>query len=265
MAAEVPLVSCLCLTYARPKLLRESIWCFLQQDWPEKELVILNDHTEPVCLDREYPGVHVYNSPHRFGSLGEKRNFSIRMARGDYLCLWDDDDLFLPWRLSDSMRHLLSAPESWVFKPMSAWTSTDNRNYAVVQNLFHNQIAMRRVAFERAGGYTAMNSGEDIDFETRIPPERWVHYPARIHELIYVYRWGNNITHISGLGTDRPGRATAWDRVEEYNRDVKGGVISPGFDRDYWQDLIDATQGIAPAEAALLEERLAQYHHTGPD
>jgi glycosyltransferase involved in cell wall biosynthesis len=268
LAAEVPLVSCLCLTYARPELLRESIWCFLQQDWPNKELVILNDHPDPLYLDQFYPGVHLYNLPQRFPNLGAKRNFSIQAARGDYLFLWDDDDLFLPWRIRDSMHHLLAKPDRWAFKPMSAWMSTHNRDYTVVQNLFHNQIAMRRAAFDTAGGYGAMNSGEDSDFESRIPRDHWIHHPARMHELMYVYRWGNSVSHISGMGMDVPGQPTAWERVAEFNRDRKGGVITPGFDRDYWQDIADAAAsapGVAQEEARLLAERLRPSHGLGPD
>ncbi len=268
MTAESPLVSCLCLTYARPALLREAIWCFLQQDYPNKELIVVNDHPEPIHLNRPFPGVQVVNVPHRFGSLGEKRNFSVSLARGEYLLPWDDDDLFLPWRLTDSLKHLGEAPQKWVYKPMSAWTSTHNQDYAVVQNLFHNQIAMHRKAFEHAGGYRAMNSGEDIDFESRIPGERWYHYPCRIDEMIYVYRWGNDVTHISGFGMDQPGQPTAWERVEERNRHRKGGVISPGFDRAYWQDLIDAAAAnpnVNAEEASSLAERLKPYHQLGPE
>jgi glycosyltransferase involved in cell wall biosynthesis len=267
VAQAAPLASCLCLTYARPDVLRESIWCFLQQAYPNKELIVINDHPEPLYLDRFYPGVHLYNVPNRFGSLGEKRNYSVTAARGEYLFPWDDDDLFLPWRLQDSMSHLLAAPHKWMFKPMSAWMSTNNRDYAIVQNPFHNQVAMRRCAFDHAGGYRMINSGEDIDFESRISPDRWFHYPARLDELIYVYRWGNNVTHISGMGVDTPGTPTAWDRVAENNREKKGGVISPGFDRPYWQDLATAAAsapGVSPAAARSLAERLEPYQGLGP-
>jgi glycosyltransferase involved in cell wall biosynthesis len=248
-------------------MLRESIWCFLQQDYPNKELIILNDHPEPIYLDRLYPNVHLFNMPHRFGSLGEKRNFSVSLARGEYLLPWDDDDLFLPWRVSDSLKRLLADPDKWAFKPNGAWMSTHNRDYNVVHNVFHNQIAMHRRAFDHAGGYKAMNNGEDIDFESRIPGSRWCRGPSRVDELVYVYRWGNNVTHISGLGMDRPGQPTAWEKVGEYHQHKKGGVIAPGFDRLYWQDLIEAAAAnpaISAEDADRLAKRLAPYLSTGP-
>ncbi|HWI63124.1 MAG TPA: glycosyltransferase family A protein [Symbiobacteriaceae bacterium] len=268
MTPAFPLVSCLCLTYARPAILRESIWCFLQQDWPNKELVVLNDHPEPIYLDQAYPEIRVINFPARFANLGAKRNYSVQVARGEYVCLWDDDDLFLPWRLSTSMEQLLANPDAWAFKPTAAWFSTHNQGYRVARNLFHNQIAMPKQTVKRAGGYAQMNSGEDIAFEQQIPQDRWIRFPAKAHELLYVYRWGNNVTHISGLGTDGPGRPTAWERVAELTRQKQGGgLIRPGFDRDYWQDLAGAAAAlpeVPPEEAALLAERLRPYHQLEP-
>jgi glycosyltransferase involved in cell wall biosynthesis len=263
------LVSCLCLTYARPEHLREAVWCFLQQDYPNKEMVIVNDHPEPIYLDRFYPGVHLYNVPHRFPSLGAKRNFSFRIAKGDYLFSWDDDDLVLPWRISLTMRHLLATPDKWVFRPRRAWVSHSNRDYEIKEYGSHNQTCYRRQAFDHAGGYTEMNTGEDQDFDARIPRERWLRYDAPVHELCYVYRWGTNVHHISGLGYDQPGKPTVWERIERLTAGKRGGgVITPGFDRDYWQDLARAAAtkpGIPPEQARLLAERLKPYNRLGPD
>ncbi|HWI63125.1 MAG TPA: glycosyltransferase family A protein [Symbiobacteriaceae bacterium] len=269
MPDAFPLVSCLCLTYARPAHLREAIWCFLQQDWPNKELVIVNDHPEPLYLDRSYPGVRLYNLPHRFASLGAKRNFSLKVARGDYLLTWDDDDLVLPWRISLTMRHLLAAPGKWVFRPTRAWVSHSNRDYEVKRYESHPSTAYLRAAFDAAGGYTEMNTGEDADLDARIPPDRWIHYPAPVHELYYVYRWAIPVHHISGLGFDRPGNPTAWERIAQLTAGRPGGgIITPGFDRNYWQDLAVAAPtvpGVDPEEARLLAVQLKPYTRLGPD
>ncbi len=68
-----PLVSCLCCTYGRPLLLGEAIKCFMDQDYPNKELIILNDQ-EGVNLKINYnkSDIIVHNIPKRFKSLGEK-------------------------------------------------------------------------------------------------------------------------------------------------------------------------------------------------
>lgn len=266
MTDQQPLVSCLCLTYARPQLLREAIWCFLQQDYPRKELIIVNDHCEPISLDREYPEIHLHNRSERFANLGQKRNFSVDASKGEILLVWDDDDLYLPWRISSTVKHLADAPQKWAFKPSRAWASTNNQGYSIARNLFHSQLGIRRAAFYLAGGYTEMNSGQDIDFERRIPKERWVRYDAPISELLYVYRWGNGVSHISGLGRDRPGHPSGWDVIAERYRNHAGGVARPGFDRDYWQELIEAASHLPEVDATQLERltaRLKPHHDLG--
>lgn len=266
MPANLPLVSCLCLTYARPQLLREAVWCFLQQDYPHKELVVVNDHPEPIAMEREYPGVRLLNLPERLPNLGQKRNLSVQEAWGEILLIWDDDDLYLPWRISETVRHLEASPSIWAYKPTKAWASTNNQGYALARNLFHSQAGFRREAFTALGGYAQMNSGQDLEFERRIPKARWLRHDAPLSDLFYVYRWGNGVSHISGLGRDQPGKPSGWEVIAERYRDHPGGVFRPGFDRDYWQDLIDAV-GRSPqtdlTELARLTVRLRPYHDLG--
>lgn len=267
MSSELPLVSCLCPTFGRPHVLREAIWCFLQQDYANKELIIVNDHPNPITLDREYPGVRLINLPERFANLGEKRNYTTRLARGEILCVWDDDDLYLPWRLKQTVRHLMENPDTWAYKPMHAWLSVNNSGYRIQRALFHSQLGMRRAAFDCVGGYPAMNVGEDQAFEDRIPRDKWVRHLAAAAEFIYVYRWGNTHTHISQLGNDAPGKPTSWDRMEKQHRQSPGGTITPGFDRDYWQEMIDelaVSKRVPASEVQWLTKFLAPYHSLGP-
>jgi glycosyltransferase involved in cell wall biosynthesis len=42
MLERSPLISCIMPTYGRPEFLGEAVAMFLAQDYPEKELVILN-------------------------------------------------------------------------------------------------------------------------------------------------------------------------------------------------------------------------------
>ena len=266
MREELPLVSCLCPTYGRPRLLREAIWCFLQQDYPNKELLVVNDHQEPIQLDRDYPGVIVHNLPERLKNLGEKRNCVVRLARGDYLMNWDDDDLYLPWRITEQMKLLYSNPHRWLCKSTQAWRSTNNARYRLNQSYFHGQAAMRRELFDQVGWYAAMNSGQDLELEARIPKDRWIHYRAMPSDLVYVYREGNGIAHISQFRPDQPGRLSGWERMEQSYRNAEGGIITPGFARDYWRDLSEAAAGIPGVDLMqryALMKRLEPYHDLG--
>ena len=100
----MPLVSCLTVTYGRPLLLGEAVKCFIDQDYENKELIILNDQEGVTLKIEDCPNnIKIYNHPTRFNSLGEKRNYIKTLSDADYYCIWDDDDLFTPYRISESI------------------------------------------------------------------------------------------------------------------------------------------------------------------
>ena len=115
---QQPAVSCICPTYGRPALLEEAIYCFLQQDYPgPKELIVLNDYAGQTLLF-DHPEVRMINLPTRFRTVGEKRNAAVALAAHDLLFVWDDDDIYLPHRLSFSVANFDA--QKGFFKPNQA-------------------------------------------------------------------------------------------------------------------------------------------------
>lgn len=107
-----PLVSCIMPTYRRRAWVPLAIRCWQEQDYARRELVIVDDGPEP-CGDvvREAAGEDErvrYVHLHGRSSIGEKLNFGVRMARGDLLALWADDDYHAAWRLRYQTAMLLA-------------------------------------------------------------------------------------------------------------------------------------------------------------
>lgn len=95
-----PLVSCIMPTADRPVFLRRAIEYFLRQDYPFRELIIVDDGAEPVrSLLPPDPRIRYTRCDARM-SLGAKRNLACEQARGEILAHWDDDDWQAPHRLS---------------------------------------------------------------------------------------------------------------------------------------------------------------------
>ena len=97
-----PLVSALLITKERPQLAMRAVQCFLAQTYPNKELVIIDEgdhrfHRELSAL--EDPSIRYFRNEKRT-TLGSLRNRAVRLARGDYVCQWDDDDLYHPQKIS---------------------------------------------------------------------------------------------------------------------------------------------------------------------
>jgi hypothetical protein len=95
-------------TANRRAFLPAALTCFLRQDYPHKELIILDDGDDPVGdLIPSDPAIrYLRTSPQ---PLGAKRNQCVEAARGDLLLHWDDDDWSAPHRLRYQLEALLAA------------------------------------------------------------------------------------------------------------------------------------------------------------
>ncbi len=91
-------ISALCPTYNRPRLLGQAIAMFLAQDYPDKELIILDDAGQ--YGDLEGPSWRIVSTTERYPSVAAKRNALVKLASGDAIAVWDDDDWYFPWALS---------------------------------------------------------------------------------------------------------------------------------------------------------------------
>ena len=94
-----PLVSCVMPTHNRRAFVPQAIGYFLRQDYPERELVVVDDGTDPVeDLIPDDPRILYVRLPRR-RSIGAKRNIGCEHATGEIIVNWDDDDWMADWRL----------------------------------------------------------------------------------------------------------------------------------------------------------------------
>ncbi|MFM8358976.1 MAG: glycosyltransferase [Verrucomicrobiota bacterium] len=96
----MPLISCLMPTADRRRYVPDAIRHFQEQDYPERELLILDDGKDPIEDLVPADSRIRYRRLERKLVIGAKRNLAAREARGEILVHWDDDDWIAPWRLS---------------------------------------------------------------------------------------------------------------------------------------------------------------------
>ena len=171
-----PLVSCIMPTLGRPDFVHEAVAFFLWQDYPRKELIVLNDCPGQDFVG-EYCGVRFINRDARFATLGEKRNACIEAASGSLIAVWDDDDVYLPWRLSYTVRamrenrtHFFRAAEFWAYwgeaklhdnQSVPGWISHQNTLFS--KDLWREVGAIRAASLAR----TPSSSPESTGFSAR--------------------------------------------------------------------------------------------------
>ena len=79
---------------------------FSKQEYPNKELIILDDSPQPMKKIPKLSNVTYIHSTRR-QNIGIKRNKAVKIARGDIFVFWDDDDIYSPRRLSLQITPLL--------------------------------------------------------------------------------------------------------------------------------------------------------------
>ena len=93
-------ISCICPTYNRHSYLNKSIEMFLNQTYPNKELIIIDDSPRPFKSPLlRSTQVKYFHYKTKFDSIGEKRNLCVSKSKGSIITHWDDDDYNYPFRL----------------------------------------------------------------------------------------------------------------------------------------------------------------------
>jgi glycosyltransferase involved in cell wall biosynthesis len=104
----LPLVSCIMSTYNRRSLVPHAIQYYQQQDYPNRELIIVDDGTDPVQdLVPADQRIHYFQLS-RKSSLGVKRNIGCSVANGEIIIWWDDDDWYGDHRISYQVEPILN-------------------------------------------------------------------------------------------------------------------------------------------------------------
>jgi glycosyl transferase family 2 len=214
-----PLVSCLCPTYGRWSRLCESLACFLMQDCSLAELVILNSHKVPIVF--EHDRVRVLNRPQET-DLGDLCGQLVQEARGEYVTAWTDDDLFLPWMVSQCVEHI-GDHDAW--KPLRSWFTPDGgRTYQLCPNNMEGSILFRRKDQLEIGYKPGLGDGHQWMLERLT-----VAWEEMGPWAGYVFVWGCGLWKASGsMGQpDLQARLRNWRAA---NRDTgRGKPLVPRF------------------------------------
>jgi glycosyltransferase involved in cell wall biosynthesis len=97
-------------TFNRRPFVGKAIEYFLRQDYPAKQVVIVDDGTDSI-QDLVPPARHefIYIRLTKKTPLGEKRNIAVENASGDIILHWDDDDWYANHRISYQVGALLES------------------------------------------------------------------------------------------------------------------------------------------------------------
>ncbi len=106
----IPLVSCIMPTANRAQFIPLAMKYFARQDYPNLELIVLDDGDPVRHLIPDDPRIKYARPGEQLTTVGAKRNYANRLANGEILMHLDDDD----WYAAD-----------WVTKQTDTLLTTD--------------------------------------------------------------------------------------------------------------------------------------------
>ncbi|CAE7860194.1 unnamed protein product [Symbiodinium microadriaticum] len=207
-------VSCVTVTTGRLELLKKSVQCYLNQTYPNKELIVLSqgncDKIGQWIEGLNRNDIFFAEAPPDI-SLGEMRNTSIELAQGDVICQWDDDDLFHSNRVAEQYQKLMLSPcnsascyTSFLkyFKQDKKMYWCDWRDEGEHRSFLCGAIMFHKKYYHAYGGYFYPEEGdqchveEDLNVLEKLFKQGNVE-PLGGHSYVYVYHGENtyNLDH----------------------------------------------------------------------
>ncbi|MBA3003067.1 MAG: glycosyltransferase family 2 protein [Desulfurivibrio sp.] len=106
-ARSLPKVSCIMPTADRPDFFQRAFDIYLGQNYPNKELIVVDDGACKVSHLCNGQGI-VYLALQRRASIGAKRNIACEQASGEIIVHLDDDDWYAKDWITNQVVHLLA-------------------------------------------------------------------------------------------------------------------------------------------------------------
>ncbi|MCB0527042.1 MAG: glycosyltransferase family 2 protein [Lewinellaceae bacterium] len=174
------LVSCVVPTYNRAAFLKDAIESTLAQDYPNWELIIVDDQSADNTAEvakayaEKDPRIRYFLNPQK--GVSSARNYGIEMAKGQYIAFLDDDDISLPHRFGSQLKAMLKSNNGFL---VSGFQSKDRDTGEVLSEYklelkatcsgFPSRWMIRKDLLEKVGGFDqAAAPLEDIELSSRL-------------------------------------------------------------------------------------------------
>ena len=170
-----PLVSVIIPVFNGAAFLREALQSVCDQDYPSREVIVIDDGStdDSAACAQAFPGVHVVQQANQGNAAA--RNHGIARARGDFVALLDQDDVWRPEKLRRQVEALAANPAAGfslchaILRLAPGMTLPPSYNATAFAGAFPayvpSALMLRRAAFARIGPFDpSYRSGNDSDW-----------------------------------------------------------------------------------------------------
>jgi glycosyltransferase involved in cell wall biosynthesis len=200
--STLPRVSCLMVTGNRKNICRRAVKCFLDQTYPNKELVVLDDGQQDysdIFVDIPSDDICYIRIEKQEGTyLGGLRNLVLDQAKGDFLVQWDDDDWYHPDRISIQASILMKGYDAcWLSSTLMHIDTKEHTNLPFMGGLPDGVPGSIMHVNSSDIRYPNIVKGEDTVYQREWMKLKWKKLPeSHSHLFIRCYHgsntWGEN-------------------------------------------------------------------------
>jgi hypothetical protein len=166
-------------TFDRRSFIPHALRYFLRQDYPRRELIVVDDGTDVIADLVPATGNIRYFRLARRTTIGAKRNFACQQAAGKIIVHWDDDDWISAWRLSYQITELQNSNATicglnriFYYEPKNyrAWEYIYRRNIQTSGPWVAGNSLCYLKAFWQKHPFGDTNIAEDVRFVCQAKP-----------------------------------------------------------------------------------------------
>ncbi|NWO07581.1 MAG: glycosyltransferase family 2 protein, partial [Alteromonadaceae bacterium] len=173
-----PLVSVLIPTFNGASRIHTALASLKAQTWSQIEIIVIDDGStesnneklRSVCAS--FSDVTLLEQGKNLGAY-EARNRGLRIAKGDFITVHDDDDWSHPQKIAMQVQHLLDHPQFAANTTKHVRVTEDleftriNSNPTYVQDNL-SSLMFRKSIVQKIGSWDVANRGADEEFKNRI-------------------------------------------------------------------------------------------------
>ena len=172
---ENPIVSVIVATYRREDTLKRAIESLLKQDYENVEIVVVNDNAEKQWDEKvdaiisgfnDDPRITYIKNEENIGSA-KTRNKGIDAAKGEYVTFLDDDDIYLPNKVSRQVNFMIEKKLDYCLTDLHLYAENgvlfDRRIRSFIKKTDPKSLMVYHVKYHMAGTDTMMFKKEYIE------------------------------------------------------------------------------------------------------